>query len=111
MQREEIVQICNREVLAKASKLYNTRKDALTVFPGYEGAANLVYEYGRDGRPLILRISFTPERSADQIEAELHFVNYLAEHGIRVSRPAPSRNGGFLNIFLLPQTHPKNFYL
>ena len=93
MQREEIITICDREVLYTATKLFGTRKEALKVFPDYEGAANLVYEYELDGKPMILRISFTPERSIQQIQAELNFVNYLYEHGVRVSRPVPSING------------------
>jgi Ser/Thr protein kinase RdoA (MazF antagonist) len=96
MQRHEIVDICDREVLDTASRLYGARKDALTLVAGYEGWANLVYEYTRDGQPYILRISFRPDRMAEQIQAELHFVNYLAEHGVRVSRPVSSSNGRLL---------------
>ncbi len=93
MQREEILKICDREVLGTASRLFGIRKDALKLVAGYEGCANLVYEYKRDGQPFILRISFRPDRTAEQIKAELHFVDYLAEHGVRVSRPMPSQNG------------------
>jgi len=93
LQREEAIQICDQEILDKAARLFLTQKEALKVFPGYEGAANLVYEYAVDQKPFILRITFTNERTAAQIHAELHFVNYLAEHGVRVSRPVPSIQG------------------
>lgn len=93
MQREEIIEICNREVLKTASELFNTQKETLQVFSGYEGAANLVFEYELDGVPMILRISYTTDRTIEQILAELHFVNYLAGNGVRVSRPARSKNG------------------
>ncbi len=93
MLREEIVDICDREVLDTAAWLFGIRKDAFTLVAGYEGCANLVYEYTRDGQPCILRISFRPDRTREQIQAELHFVNYLAEHGVRVSRPMLSHNG------------------
>jgi Ser/Thr protein kinase RdoA (MazF antagonist) len=96
MKREDIIEICNQGVLTEASRLYGTRKEALKVYAGYEGAANLVYDYELDGEPLILRVSYTPERSAAQIQAELHFINYLAEHGVRVSRPIASRNGNLV---------------
>ncbi|MBU0492581.1 MAG: phosphotransferase [Chloroflexi bacterium] len=96
MQREEVARICDRQVLDTASRLFGVSKDALTLVAGYEGCANLVYEYQRDGQSFILRISFRPDRTAAQIQAELHFVNYLAEHGIRVSRPIPSQNGNLL---------------
>ena len=96
MQRKDIIRICDRQVLDTACQLFGTQKDALKVFASYEGCENLVHEYERDGNPFILRISFRPDRTAGQIQAELHFVNYLAEHGVRVSRPVPSRNGNLL---------------
>ena len=93
MQREEIISICDREVLDTASRLFDIRRDALKLVAGFEGCANLVYECKRDGQPCVLRISFRSDRVAGQIQAELHFVNYLAEHGVRVSRPMLSQNG------------------
>jgi len=96
MHRQEIIKICDREVLDTTCRLFGTHKGDLKVFPDFEGCQNLVYEYQRDGRPLILRISFRPDRSVAQIQAELHFVNYLAGHGVRVSRPVPSVNGTWL---------------
>jgi Ser/Thr protein kinase RdoA (MazF antagonist) len=96
MQREEITQICDRDVLQTAARLFGTRKGALKMFPDYEGAANLVYEYDSDGTALILRISYTQERSLQQIQAELNYVCYLYENGARVSRPVPSKNGIFV---------------
>jgi len=93
MLREEIIGICDREVLDTAALLFGTRKEALTLVAGYEGCANLVYEYKRDGQSCILRISFRPDRTLGQIQAELHFLNYLAEHGVRVSRSILSQNG------------------
>jgi Ser/Thr protein kinase RdoA (MazF antagonist) len=96
VQRDKIVQICDSQVLEVATAQFGTRKDALQVFPEHEGAANLVYEYEVDKKPLILRISFTPERTLEQIQAELHFVNYLAENGVNVSTPVPSRNGNLI---------------
>ena len=96
MQRDEIIEICDRKVLDTASHLFGIRKEALRILGSYEGCANLIYEYERDGQPFILRISFRSDRTAEQIQAELHFVNYLAEHGVRVSRPVPSQNGKLL---------------
>ena len=96
MRREEILAANEGEVLDTASRLFSVRNDAFRLVAGYEGCANLVYEYERAGQPTILRISFRPDRTADQIEAELHFVNALAQHGVHVSRPISSKNGGQL---------------
>jgi hypothetical protein len=72
MQREEIISICDREVLDTASRLFGIRKDALKLVAGFEGCANLVYEYKRDRQACILRISFRSDRIAEQIQAELN---------------------------------------
>lgn len=96
MQREEIISICEREALDEASRLFGISRDALKLVGGYEGCENLVYEFEHDGQPRILRISFRPDRTAEQIQAELHFVNYLAEHGARVSRPIRSQKGNLV---------------
>ena len=94
MRREEIVAVCDQQVLDRAAELFDTARDRLRLFGSYEGCMNLVYEYERDGRPLILRISY--HQPVEQIRAELHFVNYLAGNGVRVSRPLPSRQGNLL---------------
>ena len=87
LNRNEITKICERDVLETAARLFGTSKDRLGKFEDSEGCANLVYYFERDGQQRILRISFRPDRSLESIQAELHFVNYLAENGVRLSRP------------------------
>ena len=96
MRREEIIRNHEQAVLNTASGLFGLRKDDLRVFASYEGCANLVYGYEHEGQSRILRISYRPDRTAEQIQAELHFLTYLAENGVRVSTPVPSRNGELL---------------
>lgn len=94
--RKKALEILNRCVLEKATGLFGTRPEALRKFDDYEGAANLVYQYEQDGEPYILRISFREDRRAAQIRAELDFINYLAAHGVRVSRPVSSHKGNLV---------------
>jgi Ser/Thr protein kinase RdoA (MazF antagonist) len=96
MEREQIAQLCERDVLDSAARLFGTTKAALRKYADYNGCANLVYEYERGGRPCILRILYRPDRSVEQVEAELHFVNYLAAGGVRVSLPIASTMGNLL---------------
>ena len=96
MDREEIIRSHEQVVLKTAAELFGVGEDGWKLFAGYEGCANLVYAYEHEGQPRILRVSFRPDRTADQIRAELHFVNYLAENGVRVSTPVPSRKGELL---------------
>jgi Ser/Thr protein kinase RdoA (MazF antagonist) len=98
MDRGEIIQICEQQVLDVAAKLFGTSKDKLNKFDDYEGCTNLVYWYVRDGDTRILRLSFRSDRSLERIQAELHFVNFLAENGVRVARPIPSENGNLVEV-------------
>ena len=107
MNMEEAVELCERDVLKTAARLFGTSKSALGKFEDYEGCANLVYQYERDGEQRILRISFRSDRTVELIQAELHFVNHLAENGMRVSRPIPSRNGNLVETL---QTEGKTFH-
>lgn len=99
MNREKILKIFEGSILETSSRLYNIHKGSLKIYPGYEGAANLVYDYELDGVPMILRITFRPERTVGQIRAELDFVNYLADQGVRVSKPVPSQDGNLVETF------------
>jgi Ser/Thr protein kinase RdoA (MazF antagonist) len=98
MNREAITQVCDQEVLAPAARLFATSRKALNKFEDSEGCANLVYQYESQGQPRILRISYRPDRPVEHIQAELHFVEYLAEGGVRVSRPVPSVNGHLIEV-------------
>ncbi len=92
MQREEIITQHEAAMLAAASELFGAADDGWALVPEYEGCAHLVYSYTHQGQPRVLRVSFRPDRTVDQITAELHFVNDLAVHGVRVSTPVLSRN-------------------
>lgn len=98
MNREKIEVICERDILEMAARLFGVTKDQLIKIAAYEGCANLVYQFERDDQTRVLRISYRPDRSVETIQAELHFVNYLAEGGVRVSRPVPSDNGNLIEV-------------
>ena len=41
-------------------------------------------------------VSFRQDRSLDQIDAELQFITYLSENGVRVSTPLSSIHGNLI---------------
>jgi len=98
MDRNEIAKICEFDVLETAARMFGTSKDRLGKFDDYEGCANLVYQYECDGQQRVLRISYRPDRPVERIQAELHFINYLAAGGVRLSQPLPSENGNLLEV-------------
>jgi len=98
MQRIEIAKLCEQDVLETAAKLFGTSKSQLEKFDDYEGCANLVYHYKCDGEARVLRISYRPDRTVELIQAELHFINHLAEGGVHVAKPVLSRNGNLAEV-------------
>jgi Ser/Thr protein kinase RdoA (MazF antagonist) len=98
MNRKEIFELCEKDVLDTAARLFGTRKEHLSKFDDYEGCANLVYQFKRNDQPFILRISYRPDRPVEMIQAELHFVSYLANNGMRVSKPILSELGNFVEV-------------
>lgn len=98
MNRHDVIDLCETDVLPRAATLFGTSTGCLSKFGDSEGCANLVYQYERGGQSRILRISYRPDRTVEHIHAELHFVSYLAEGGVRVSRPLPSENGNLVEV-------------
>ncbi|MBN1137579.1 MAG: phosphotransferase [Anaerolineae bacterium] len=98
MDRHHIIELCETHVLPRAAALFGASKDRLGKFGDYEGCANLVYHYECGGQPRILRISYRPDRTVEHIQGELHFVNYLADGGVCVSRPLLSENGNLVEV-------------
>ena len=53
---------------------------------------NSIYEFESAGRPLILRFTHSSHRSADEVTAELEFVDFLGKQGVAVARAVSSRH-------------------
>jgi Ser/Thr protein kinase RdoA (MazF antagonist) len=98
LRRDEAVEICERLVLGRAARLFGSSREQLGRFNDYEGCANLAYHYHREGEGRVLRISYRPDRPPEAVQAELHFVEYLAQGGVRVSRPVRSVRGNLVEV-------------
>jgi Ser/Thr protein kinase RdoA (MazF antagonist) len=101
MNRKDILEQCQAQVLPQAAWFYATDLADLRLYDDFEGCQNLVYDYMRDGAPMILRVSFRPDRPPEQVMAEVHFVNYLSDHGVRVSRAVPSIHGNLVETITI----------
>ena len=60
MERAEITQLCERQVLGTVAQLFGASQEALGKFDDYEGCANLVYHYENAGQPRIPLMNFGP---------------------------------------------------
>lgn len=98
MQRAEALAAFERGAVDTAAARYGTIRADLHIFPDSEGCQNLVYAYDVEGCARIMRVSFRPDRTPAQIEAEVAFVNYLSDCGVGVSRAMPSLRGNLLEV-------------
>jgi len=62
----------------------------LSLLDGFE---SFIYEFERDGKPYILRVSHSQHRSPELIQGETEWIYYLAKHGLNVASPAPDLSG------------------
>ncbi|MBO9539313.1 phosphotransferase [bacterium] len=77
-------------VLAVFAQRYGVRPEEVTNLGGFE---SFVFAFSRDGGDYILKITHTVARSFEHLEGELEWLNYLADHGVPVSRAVPSLEG------------------
>ena len=64
---------------------------------------NVIFEVGWGDRRAILRLSDSFRRSADQVCAELAWIDHLAAGGVAVARPIPSPVGNLAEVIDHPQ--------
>ncbi|MGE5672930.1 MAG: phosphotransferase enzyme family protein [Mycobacterium leprae] len=85
-----IKQRYKESVLQEAAARYGVTADGVKAVGGWE---SFVYQYNRDGRDYILKITHTIRRSESYLMGELEWLNFLADGGIAVSRAVPSVGG------------------
>ena len=65
------------------------------------GSHSYVYDYHRGGHavlPVVLKVTHTLHRTAKEISGEQDFLDYLAVHGVTVSRPVLSASENYVEI-------------
>jgi Ser/Thr protein kinase RdoA (MazF antagonist) len=70
------------------------------------GFSSQVYECQRDQQRCILKLIDSDRISQSEIEGELDFVFFLADHGIPVARPLPSRHNRYIEVIEQPAAVP-----
>ena len=89
MEREIELQFSN-EVLFEAAKRFGMSSESLKLLGDFE---NYVYEGKIDNVDYILRLTHSSHRSTNMVLGELEWISYLAENGVRVSKPLHSAFG------------------
>jgi|LGOV01.1.fsa_nt_gb Ser/Thr protein kinase RdoA (MazF antagonist) len=84
-----------KEVLKKASKLYNTPFETIKTIGGFE---NFVFEYNKNDNDYILRFVHSSHRSTYQVHAELEFIDYLDKNNCPVSTVVHSEEDNLVEV-------------
>ncbi len=79
------------EVRAAVASTVGVEPDRMRDLGGFD---SFVHEARVDGTPRIVKATWGGRRSADELGAEIHFVNWLADRGAPVARPLPLAGGG-----------------
>jgi amicoumacin kinase len=85
----------NETILAEAAQLFGISLKEVKAVGGFE---NYIYGYQKNGIDYILRIGHSDHRSLEMVEAELDFVNYLANNKSNVSVPCLSINKRLVEV-------------
>lgn len=80
-------------VQAAVARLAGVAPEALRLLGGFE---SFVYEAEVNGEPRILKSTWAGRRTPEQLEAEAHFLRYLADHGAGVCGALPLSTGNFV---------------
>jgi Ser/Thr protein kinase RdoA (MazF antagonist) len=80
-------------IKAEALRRFHIKEEDLKALGGFE---SFLYEYPRDGKAAVLRVSHTARYSLLPMLGELDFLRYLGEHRANVAAPLPSPSGTWL---------------
>ncbi|MFN8493320.1 MAG: phosphotransferase [Caldilineaceae bacterium] len=69
----------------------------------WRSSANFVFFFKKSGRDHVLRFNHASERTVEMIQAEIDYVNTLAESGLRVAKPVRSLTGHYVESIVTDQ--------
>ena len=80
-------------ILKQALASYGIEKKDVSSLDGFE---SYIYAFKRGSEKGILRISHSLRRTPELIKGEVDWISYLYTHGVRVARPLPSIQEGWV---------------
>ena len=90
------------DVLHQAIEKFGFKDEEVKLLNGFE---SFIYEVKHNGQNLILRITHSLHRSANEIEAEVDWVNYLIKGGVPAAKAFKSKNGNLVEIIELENSY------
>lgn len=89
----EIQALYNETIRNEAAARFGVGPGELNNLGGFE---SYVYEYRKGEQDYILKVTHSIRRTAEYIMGELDWLNYLADHGVSVSRAVASERGNLV---------------
>ncbi|WP_211746151.1 phosphotransferase [Paenibacillus sp. Marseille-Q4541] len=86
----------SRELLVKSAASFGFDVETLVFI---SNSCNEVFQFQKSGLPHILRLSEKTVDYVDNIKAEVHWVRYLAENGVRTSLPITTTDGQLTAVY------------
>ena len=85
----------NDTISQEAMRRYGITNDQIHPLDAFE---SFIYEFERDSRAYVLRISHSFRRSESLVLGEVDWINYLAEGGVSVAKAIPSESGKLVHV-------------
>jgi Ser/Thr protein kinase RdoA (MazF antagonist) len=90
---KRIRELYDDSILDEALARYGIAKDEVQLLDGFE---SYIYEYRKDGKRYVLRVSHSLHRASDAIQGELEWLNYLVDGGVPAARAVRSERGSLV---------------
>lgn len=99
---KETKEIYNEKIFEEICNRFEIQKNKIKLLNGFE---NFIYEFRKNEKSYILRVTHSLHRTEEQIKAEVEWVNYLAENGVSVSRAVLSPDNNLVERFETGNTY------
>lgn len=83
------------DILDEAARRYGVKQDDFHKQGSFESQ---VFEFQRNGRGYILKLTHSLHRTPELVEGELDWVRHLEDYGVSVCRPVPSKAGKMIEV-------------
>lgn len=90
---KEIANRYGEQVLHEAARRYGATCEQISALGGFE---SYVYEYRRDDRSLVIKITHQMRRTVENLTGEVEWLDFLDRHGVPVCRCVSSLSGRFV---------------
>jgi Ser/Thr protein kinase RdoA (MazF antagonist) len=92
---ERIFDDNSKYILSEACRRFGVSPDKLKRLGSFE---SVVYEYPKDDREFILKLTHSIHRTPEAIQGELEWTNYLAEGGVSAAPAILSEDGDLIEV-------------